>query len=107
MACRCTRVQYIQLGSLWRIDSTGWMNYQDVAIRHNGSVYQIHNSWNGHTQQVTWDAWHARLRGPIGFKLVGGQATAIAIRVATLVEMMNRRTGATSAARTEHGEVVD
>ena len=43
----------------------------------------------------------------MGFKLVGSQATAIAIRVATLVEMMNGRTSATSAARTEHGEVVD
>lgn len=70
-------------------------------------VYQIYNRWKWNTPEVTWDARFAWLQGPIHFKLAGGQGTAIAIRTSTLVEMMDRRNGATSATRTDHGEVAN
>jgi len=40
-------------------------------------------------------------------KLLGGQVAAITIKIASPVEMMDRRNGATSAARTEHGGVAN
>jgi len=68
---------------------------------------QIREHWKGNTQQVTRDTRFAWLRGPVDFKLSRGHGSAIAIKIAALVGMMNRRNGATSAARTEHDGVAN
>ena len=72
-------------------------------------VYPIRNHWKGNTQEIAWDAelQFAGLRGPADFKLLGGRGAAIAIRIAALVEVMDRRNGATSATRTEHDGVAN